>query len=58
MPKTLRIGDVVILSEDESNRVNWWMGMTVFNARDGVVRTVKPRAGKSFFEKPVHFLYQ
>ena len=38
MPKTLRIGDVVILSEDENSRVKWWVGMTVFNARDGVVR--------------------
>ena len=58
MPKTLRIGDVVILSEDESSRVKWWMGMTAFNALDGVVRTVKPCAGKSFFERPVQFLYQ
>ena len=56
----LRIGDVVILRDDESNRGKWWIEMAehLFNVRDGVMRTVKPHTGKSFFERPVQHLYQ
>ena len=59
-PKTLKIVDVVILREDESNRGYCWIGMAVylFNAREGVVRTVKPPKRKSCFQRPVQLLYQ
>ena len=34
------------------------MAVHLFNARNRVVRTVKPRTGTSFFEIPIQLLYQ
>ena len=56
---TLKVGDVVIVRGDESNRGKWSLGVVVdlFEGRDGVVRAAKLRAGKSFLERPVQHLF-
>ena len=55
------VGDVVtILNEDyEKNRAKWNLGIVdqVFPGRDGVVRSVRLRAGKSYLDRPVQKLY-
>ena len=50
-----KVGDVVIIHGDESNRGKWSLGVIadLFEGRDGVVRAAKLRAGKSFLERPV-----
>lgn len=52
-------GDVVLIRSDEKNRGKWPLGVVVelFNGRDGVVRAVKLRAGKTFLERPIQHLY-
>lgn len=56
---SLNPGDVVLIRSDEKNRGKWPLGVVVelFNGRDGVVRAVKLRAGKTFLEKPIQHLY-
>ena len=56
---TLKQGDVVIIKGDERNRNKWKLGVVVqmIKGRDGVIRAVKLRAGKSFLERPIQFLY-
>ncbi|CAB4041277.1 Hypothetical predicted protein [Paramuricea clavata] len=58
-PFTLLVGDVVIIKSDERNRAEWPLGIVheLFEGKDGVVRAVKLRAGKSFMERPVQHLY-
>ena len=57
----LAVGDVVtILSEKkEKNRSQWKLGIVdqLFPGRDGVVRSVRLRAGKSYLDRPVQKLY-
>lgn len=56
---SLNPGDVVLIRSDEKNRGKWPLGVVVelFNGRDGVVRAVKLRAGKTFLERPIQHLY-
>jgi hypothetical protein len=56
---TLKQGDVVIIKGEERNRNKWKLGVVVqmIKGRDGVIRAVKLRAGKSFLERPIQFLY-
>jgi hypothetical protein len=58
-PFTLSVGDVVIIKSDERNRGEWPLGIVheLYEGKDGVVRAVKLRAGKSFMERPVQHLY-
>ncbi len=53
------MGDVVIIKSDERNRGEWPLGIveTLYERKDGVVRAVRSRAGKSFMERPVQHLY-
>ena len=55
------VGDVVtIFNEDgEKNRAAWKLGIVdeVFPGQDGVVRSVRLRAGKSYLSRPVQKLY-
>ena len=55
------VGDVVtILNENkEKNRAKWNLGIVdqVYPGPDGVVRSVRLRAGKSFLNRPVQKLY-
>lgn len=55
----LKIGDVVLIRSDERNRGKWPLGVVeeLFEGRDGTVRAVKLRAGKTFLERPIQHLY-
>ena len=55
----LEIGDVVIIRSEEKNRGKWPLGIVeeLFKGRDGVVRAVKLRAGKTFLERAIQHLY-
>eukprot|EP00112_Aurelia_sp_Birch-Aquarium-sp1_P025480 Seg848.3 transcript_id=Seg848.3/GoldUCD/mRNA.D3Y31 product="hypothetical protein" protein_id=Seg848.3/GoldUCD/D3Y31 len=52
-------GDVVIIKSDKGNRGKWNLGIRVklIKDSDGVVRAARLRAGKSYLERPVQFLY-
>ncbi len=56
---TVAKGDVVIIQSDERNRGKWPLGVVeeLYKGRDGVVRAVKLRAGKTFLERAVNQLY-
>ena len=56
---TVANGDVVIIQSDERNRGKWPLGVVeeLYKGRDGVVRAVKLRAGKTFLERAVNQLY-
>ncbi|XP_078345136.1 uncharacterized protein LOC144667518 [Oculina patagonica] len=58
-PCTLAVGDVVILKSEDKNRGKWPLGIVqeLYPGRDGVVRAVKLRSGKSFLERAVQHLY-
>ena len=50
-------GDVVIIRGDEKNRAHWKLGIitTLMPGKDGVVRAIRLRAGKTFLERaPEH----
>ena len=55
----LKLGDVVLIPDAERNRGKWNMGIAVklFQGRDGVVRAVRLRAGKSYLERAVQHLF-
>lgn len=57
--RPLKPGDVVLIRSEEKNRGKWPLGVVVklFNGRDGIVRGVKLRAGKTFLERPIQHLY-
>lgn len=55
----MKEGDVVMIKGDEKNRAHWKIGIitNLISGRDGIVRAVKLRAGKSSLERPIQFLY-
>ena len=55
----LNTGDVVIIKSEEKNRGIWQLGVVdkLHLRRDGIVRAVRLRAGKSFLERPPTHLY-
>ena len=57
--QSLSKGDVVMIKGEEKNRGHWKLGIVeeLFPGRDGVVRSVRLRAGKSFLERPIQHLY-
>ena len=52
-------GDVVIIKGEERTCGQWKLGIVeeLFPGRDGVVRSVRLRAGKSYLERPIQHLY-
>ena len=58
-PLKIKVGDVVIIRGDEKNRAHWKTGIVIelIPGRDGVVRVVRLRAGKSFLERAIQHLY-
>ena len=56
---SLREGEVVLIKGDEKNRGKWKLGRIekMFPGRDGVIRAVRLRAGKSYLERPLELLY-
>lgn len=55
----MREGDVALIKGEEKNRGKWKIGVVtdLIPGKDGVVRAVKLRAGKSYLERPIQFLY-
>ena len=49
----------MLIKGDEKNRGLWKVGSVdeLIAGRDGVVRGVRLRAGKSYMERPIQFLY-
>ena len=58
-PRPLYVGDVVIIRSEDKNRGKWPLGVLeeLFEGRDGKVRAVKLRAGKTLLERPIQHLY-
>ena len=56
---SIKAGDVVLIKNDERNRGKWNIGIVAeqIKGRDGVVRAVRLRAGKSYLERAVQQLY-
>jgi hypothetical protein len=58
---SLKEGDVVLIKgeKNEKNKGRWKLGRVdkLFPGRDGIVRAVRLRAGKSFLERPLELLY-
>lgn len=56
---TVKPGDVVLIKGDERNRAKWKIGIVdhLIKGRDGIVRGVRLRAGKSYLERPIQHLY-
>ena len=56
---TVKKGDVVIIQSDERSRGKWPRGIVeeLYKGRDGTVRAVKLRAGKTYLERPMNHLY-
>ena len=57
--KELKQGDISIIKSDEKNRGKWKIGISsqLFKGQDGVIRGVRLRAGKSYLEQPIQYLY-
>ncbi|XP_044174280.1 uncharacterized protein LOC122957901 [Acropora millepora] len=57
--KSLKIGDVVIIHSEEKNRGQWPLRIVeqLYGGRDGVIRAVKLRTGKSILERLIQHLY-
>ena len=55
----LKIGDVVLIKGDERNKGKWKIGVIekLIEDRDGIVRAVRLRAGKSYLERTIQHLY-
>ena len=55
----LKGGDVVLIKGEDRNRGKWNIGIVeeMIKGRDGIVRVVKLRAGKSHLERPIQHLY-
>ena len=58
-PRPLNVGDVVIIRSEDKNRGKWPLGVVeeLFEGRDGKVRAIKLRAGKTFLERPIQHIY-
>ena len=56
---SLKIGDVVIIKSEDKNRGKWPLGIIqeLYPGRDGIIRAVRLRAGKSYLERPIQHLY-
>ena len=56
---TVQPGDVVLIQGSERNRGKWNIGIVVklINGRDGMVRAIRLRAGKSYLERAIQHLY-
>ena len=52
---TVKKGDVVIIQSDERSRGKCPLGIVeeLYKGRDGIVRAVKLRAGKTYLERPI-----
>lgn len=55
----IKAGEVVLVKSEERNQGKWKLGVvdTPIEGRDGVVRAVQLRSGKSFIERTIQHLY-
>ena len=55
----IKAGEEVLVKSEERNRGKWKLAVvdTPIEDRDGVVRAVLLRSGKSFIERPIQHLY-
>jgi hypothetical protein len=55
----LKVGDVVLISEDNTSRPTWPLGRVteVIPSRDGLIRTVKLKTQKGYLIRPVQKLH-
>ena len=55
----VKTGEVVVIKGDEKNKAQWKIGIIteVYPGRDGKVRAVKLRAGKTYMERAFQHLY-
>jgi len=56
---TVQPGDVVLIQGSKRNRGKWNIGIVVklIKGRDGVVRGIRLRAGRSYLERAIQHLY-
>ena len=54
----VKAGDIVLIKGDERNRGKWKIGIfdKLMKGRDGIVRAVRLRAGKSYLERTIQHL--
>ena len=57
--RTLRVGDVCLITEENVSRPSWPMGRVVstVESRDGIVRTVTLKTAKGYLTRPVQRLH-
>ena len=55
----ISIGDVVLIKNEDRNRRKWKIDIVdkLYYGRDGVIRTVQLRSGKSFKQRPIQYFY-
>ncbi len=56
---TIKVGDVVVIKNDERNRGKWNLGIVdgLIEGKDKVIRGAKIRTGKSYLERAIQLLY-
>lgn len=55
----IQIGDVVMIKGNVKNKGKWNIGVVdkLYQGQDEVIRAVRLRAGKSYYERPIQHLY-
>ena len=55
----IAVGDVVLIKGEDRRRHKWKLGIVseLYPGRDGVIRAVKLRAGRTYIERPIQHLY-
>ena len=58
LQRNLKVGDVVLVVDPNAKRGDWPLGRVaqVYPAKDGLVRVVEVKVGKSFYKRPIHRL--
>ena len=56
---SVKPGDVLLIKGEDRNRGKWKIGVVdrLIEGRDGIVRAVRLRAGRSYLERAIHHLY-
>ena len=55
----ISVGDVVLIKNEDRNRRKRKIGIVdkLYYGRDGVIRAVQLRSGKSFKQRPIQYFY-
>ena len=59
-PTSIKVGNIVLVSEDNQPRLSWPIGIVTetYPGRDGVIRSCKIKTSRSEFLRPIQKLYQ